>query len=290
MEDDILSLTPADAEGDETVGTQVEISLRGPHAGMDANDSLNALSQLLKILSELERDEASSGQSRSQMTRWTFKTLELGSVRTTLEPLEIARLSNFGIIERITEQLVKGFAVAEQTPEIPPNWTPKVASLAAAAVRKLGASPDVGMRLALPGTNMHVDVTQRAHRNLRDAMKAKCSSYGSRRGRLRGLYDSSGSVIRAILQSDIGNERIPLECPEEMQEDLRDAWRNDRVEVTGQITENSRGQVMKIRVEEIEVLPTEPALSEEDLSAGFWQDMTGGLTALEHLAVIRGEA
>lgn len=268
--------------------TRVGVSLRGPHAGMDADDSLRTISQLLKLLNELERTETRQKNIRARMSRWTFSELRLGSVTATLEPLRIAESSNHPTIECILEHMVRGFEVAEAAEELPPNWTPRAAQLAAEATRKLGASADVGMELTLPGET-RVEVTQRAHQNLRAAVKARYTSHGSRRGYLNGLFDHDSGRIRAVLRSEIGQERIPLECPESLRETLRNAWGHDRVEVTGRIRENTRGQVIRIYVEEIDVLPTEPSLSLEDLHGGFWPDMTGGLSARDYLAVIRGE-
>ncbi|MEU6339900.1 hypothetical protein ABZ883_02980 [Streptomyces sp. NPDC046977] len=272
------------------MNTHVDISLRGPHAGMDADDSLGAISALLRVVAELERMEVQKG-ARARMTRWTFKSLSLGSLTTTLEPLKVAKDSSFTIVDRVLAQMVNGFAVAEATEELPPSWTPRVAYFAADAARRLGASPDVGMRLALGGAEpVEVEVTQRAHQNLTRAMKARYTSFGSRRGHLGGLFDSTHGHIRAVLRSEVGNERIPLECPEALREDLRHAWGGDRVEVSGRISENARGQVVRIDVQEVEVLSTQCALSARDLTAGFWPDMTDGLSARDHLAVIRGEA
>jgi len=229
--------------------------------------------------------------THARMTRWTFKSLHLGSLNTTLEPLQVAKDSSFSIVDRVLEQMVNGFAVAETTAEIPPNWTPRVASFAADAARKLGASADVGMRLALDGAQpIAVEVTQRAHKNLSAAVKARYTSFGSRRGHLGGLFDTARGSIRAVLRSEVGNERIPLECPESLREELRKAWGGDRIEVTGRISENARGQVVRINVQEVQILSTEQTLSSEDLASGFWPDMTAGLDAREHLAVIRGEA
>ncbi|MFF2522456.1 hypothetical protein [Streptomyces liangshanensis] len=272
------------------MATKVGISLRGPQAGMDADASLETLSKLLKVIAELERTEGQKN-SKSKVSRWTFQELRLGSVNATLEPLELAPESSYTTLERVLEQMVGGFQAAEKTAELPPRWTPRAARLGADAVRRLGASPDVGMELLLYGdTVLRVDVTQRAHQNLRAAVVERYTSFGSRRGHLNSLFDTDKGTIKGVLKSEVGNERIPLVCPESLREDLRGAWGEDRVEVTGNIIENARGQVMRIMVDELEILPTEPSLTAEELKGGFWPDMTGGLSAREHLAVIRGEA
>ncbi|MEU9245894.1 OB-fold nucleic acid binding domain-containing protein [Streptomyces sp. NPDC048385] len=283
------------------MGSELDITLRGPHAGMDAADTLKAMDALLQLLKELERTELERSPvphqphgkwQRAGHTRWTFTQLTLGSTRASLAPLLVPEESSYEQVDRVLHQTVSGFAAAETSPEIPPDWTANAAKLGMAVAGTLGASRDVGMRLVLraDGANLlEAEVTERARRNLKDAVKARYTSLGSRRGHLGGLSDAKGK-LRAVLWSEIGHERIPLICDGEQRELLRQAWGHDRVEVTGRITENAQGQVVSIRVDEIELLPTEPSLSPEDLRGGFWPDMTGGIGALEHLAVIRGEA
>ncbi|MFJ8347615.1 OB-fold nucleic acid binding domain-containing protein [Streptomyces sp. NPDC094153] len=268
---------------------------------MDAADTLKAMETLLLLLKELESTEIGHSPSRGRppatrkrpkYTRWTFTQLGLGSTRAALAPLYVPDDSSYDRVDRVLHQTVTGFAAAEASPEIPQDWTASAAQLGVAVARTLGASRDVGMRLVLRTdgeTVLEAEVTERARRHLRDAIKARYTSIGSRRGHLGGLSDTRGK-LRAVLWSEVGHERIPLVCEGEQREQLRQAWGRDRVEVTGRITENAQGQVVSIKVDEIELLSTEPSLSAEDLRGGFWPDMTGGLGALEHLAVIRGEA
>lgn len=283
------------------MGSELDITLRGPHAGMDAGDTLKAMEALLLLLKELESTEIGRSPAgrhphatrrRTGHTRWTFTQLGLGSTRASLAPLRVPEDSSYEQVDRVLHQAVTGFAAAETSPEIPPDWTANAARLGTAVARTLGASRDVGMYMVLRTNGeavLEAEVTERARRNLRDAVKARYTSIGSRRGHLGGLSDAKGK-IRAVLWSEVGHERIPLVCETEQREQLRQAWGRDRVEVMGRITENAQGQVVSIGVDEIELLPTEPSLSAGDLRGGFWPDMTGGRGALEHLAVIRGEA
>lgn len=284
------------------MGSELDITLRGPHAGMDAGATLKAMEALLLLLKELEITETgrstpqdappSGGRRNPAHTRWTFTQLGLGSTRAALAPLKVPDASSYEQVDRVLHQTVEGFAAAEDRPELPTDWTMHAAQFGMQVARTLGASRDVGMHLALRINNIVVaeaEVTERARRHLQDAVKARYTTRGSRRGHLGGLSDTGGN-LKAVLWSEVGHERIPLICGKEHREQLRQAWGHDRVEVTGQITENARGQVVKIKVDDIELLPTEPSLSEQDLQGGFWPDMTGGLGALQHLAVIRGEA
>lgn len=272
------------------MGTELGMTLRGPHAGMDAADTIRAVEALLRLLTELEHSETKR-KNRTRATRWTFTQLTLGSTRAALAPLRIPEDSSYEHVDRIMMQTVAGFSTAEAAPQIPPDWTPAAARLGRDVTRKLGASPEVGMHLALRtggDTVREAVVTERAYRHLGQAVQTQHTSLGTRRGHLGGLSDARGK-IRAVLWTEVGHERIPLYCLDAQREHLRRAWGRDRVEVTGWITENAHGQVVKLDVREIEVLNDTPTLSEDDLRGGFWPDMTGGLGALEYLAVIRGE-
>jgi hypothetical protein len=270
------------------MGTELDVTLRGPHAGMDAQHSLSALNNLLGLLTELESTE--TRQASRSGTRWTFSGLELGSVHAVLEPLTIPEHSGFDVVDRITSRAVVGLAEAEKAPRIPTGWTPKAAQMARDLARSLGASPDVGMlvRLRRGGEILQtVEVTQRTQRNLREAVMARFTSFGSRRGHLGGLNDSKG--LRAVLRTEVDAESIPLRCCEELREKLRRAWGEDRVEVTGRITENAEGQVVRMDVQEIELLPNTPALTVEELRGGFWPEMTGCRDSVRYLEGLRGE-
>ncbi|MFB8072785.1 hypothetical protein [Streptomyces californicus] len=270
------------------MGTELDVTLRGPHAGMDAQHSLSVLNHLLTLLAELESMETQ--RTRRSATRWTFSGLELGSVRAVLEPLTIAEHSGYDVVDRISLRAVAGLAEAEEEPRIPSGWTPRAAQTARDLARSLGASPDVGMVVCLRvggETRKSVEVTQRVQQNMREAMRARFTSYGSRRGHVRGLNDSRG--IKAVLRTSVGSEIIPLRCPESLRESLRQAWGRDQVEVAGRITENAAGQSVSMDVQEIELLPLESQLTSEDLEGGFWPDMTGGLDSLAYLEALRGE-
>lgn len=283
------------------MGSELDITLRGPHAGMDAGATLKAMEAMLLLLKELEITEthrsplpqaSPAPRKRPAHTRWTFTQLALGSTRAALAPLIVPDASSYEQVDRVLHQTVEGFAAAEDRPEIPADWTMHAARFGKAVAGTLGASRSAGMHLALRVNGdvvAEAEVTERARRHLQDAVKARYTTLGSRRGHLGGLSDVKGK-LRAVLWSEVGHERIPLLCDEAQREELRQAWGHDRVEVTGRITENAQGQVVSIRVDGIEVLPVEPSLSEENLRGGFWPDMTGGLGALEHLGVIRGEA
>lgn len=281
------------------MGSELDVELRGPHAGMDAGSTLKAMESLLLLLKELETTELQrsphpghASRRRPAHTRWTFTHLGLGSTVAALAPLRVPEESSYEQVDRVLYQTVEGFAAAEDRPEIPSDWTMHAANFGKAVARTLGASRDVGMRLALRINGdvvAEAEVTERTRRHLQEAVRARYASVGSRRGHLGGLSDAK-EKLRAVLWSEVGHERIPLICEKEQREQLRQAWGHDRVEVTGRITENAQGQVVSIRVEEIELLPTEPSLSDQDLRGGFWPDMTGGLGALDYLAVIRGEA
>jgi hypothetical protein len=81
---------------------------------------------------------------------------------------------------------------------------------------------------------------------------------------------------------------IPVYFDDDLDTELRRAWRRDRVEVTGEITENAQGQGVQMRATEIELLPTEAQLSDDELRSGFWPDMTGGQDAVDYVEALRG--
>ncbi|MET8765485.1 hypothetical protein [Streptomyces sp. NPDC004658] len=268
---------------------ELHLKLRGPHAGMDARDSLRTLQNMLSLLNELENTE--TARSSRDGTRWAFSELGLGSVACTLEPLRIAEYSDYTVVERVLRTAVTGLSEAESAPRIPTGWSSRAANLGRRVARSLGASPDVGMSIMVRSDGevlRQTEVTQRAALNLDAATNARFRTFGSRRGRLSGLTESRQQSPRALLRTEVGGEVIPVFFAEELDSELRAAWRRNRVEVTGEITENALGQAVMMQARAIELLPTEPTLSDDDLRAGFWPDMTGGRDAVEHVEALRG--
>jgi hypothetical protein len=268
---------------------ELHLKLRGPHAGMDARDSLRTLQNMLSLLQELENTE--TARPSREGTRWAFSELGLGSVACTLEPLRIAEHSDFTIVERVLQTAVSGLGEAEASPRIPTGWSSRAARFGRRVARSLGASPDVGMSIMVRTDGAilrEAEVTQRAALHLDAATNARFHSFGSRRGRLSGLTESRQESPRALLRTEVGGEVIPVYFPEELDAELRNAWRRNRVEVTGEVTENAQGQAVRMHARSIELLPTEPTLSDDDLRAGFWPDMTGGQDAVEYVEALRG--
>lgn len=268
---------------------ELHLKLRGPHAGMDARDSLRTLQNMLSLLQELENTE--TARPSRDGTRWAFSELGLGSVACTLEPLRIAGHSNYAVVERVLRTAVVGLGEAEASPRIPTGWSSRAANFGRRVARSLGASADVGMTIMVRAHGevlRTTEVTQRAALHLDAATNARFTSFGSRRGRLSGLTESKQESPRAILRTEVGTEVIPVLFTEELDAELRAAWRRNRVEVTGEITENAQGQAVKMVARAIDLLPTEPKLSDSDLRAGFWPDMIEGRDAVEYLEVVRG--
>ncbi|MGA5019778.1 hypothetical protein [Streptomyces sp. BJ20] len=270
------------------MSVELEVSLRGPHVGMDAQESLRTIQSVLSLLRELENTETE--RSSRHHTRWAFSELRLGSVTCVLEPLRIGEHSDYRVVERVLRTAVSGLAEAETVERIPAGWTTRAASLGQQIARSLGASPDIGMFIAVRADGAALrtaEVTQRTALHLRAATRARLRTFGSRRGRLSGLVEERHRRPRAVLRTEVGNEVVPVYFDDDLDTELRRAWRRDRVEITGEITENAHGQVVRMRAREIELLPTEPRLSDDELRAGFWPDMTDGRDSVDYVEALR---
>lgn len=270
---------------------ELALTLRGPRAGMDAQESLRTMQTMLSLLRELEVTE--TARPSGEGTRWMFNELRLGSVACVLEPLRVAEHSTYDVVERVVRTAVTGLGEAESSARIPTGWTFRAANLGRLVARSLGASPDVGMSIEVRGDGVvlrSAEVTQRAALHLDAAVQARFRTLGSRRGRLSGLEEGrQRHRPRALLRTEVSGEVIPVYFSDELDPALRRAWRRDRVEVTGEITENAQGQSVQMWATEIELLPTEPQLSDDELQAGFWPDMTNGQDSVDYVEALRGD-
>lgn len=274
------------------MNTELVVHLRGPQASADARHALYTVEHLVKILSQVERLGRVGGPRRgSKTSSWTFTELALGSLTATLAPLEVRGGSTRADLHSAMDLVVEGFRTAETEGVLPDAWTFEVANTAADAVKYLGADADHGMCLAVRVAGVAaepVEVTSQSKEHLRKALRTHHTSVGSLRGHLGSVSDHPKRC--AVLWDEVDQSKVTVAFRPDQMEGIRSAWGRDRVEVHGLIEENARGRILRVVMDDLEILPDGSSLRRADLRGGFYRGMTGGLDAVEHLAELRVEA
>lgn len=264
------------------MSSELRVMLREPTGAMSAERVLTGLSQMLRLIGELEdavRHQDSRPQDRSV---WALAHLAVGSVEAGYAPLELRRGATWEDLDRVAQRAVQGFAEAEAQESVPAGWTPEAAIPAAGLAKGLGATVDAGMRLTLISGGkavQEVDVTRRAARNLHAALKVRRESIGSVTGTVGSITVHGRN--RAGLWADRDDARVLVTFTDEQTPMIREAL-GDRVLVRGRLRRNSNGQLIGVTMRDLEPLSSAEAAPLGSLT-GLAPDLTGGQTTREYL-------
>lgn len=256
---------------------RLQMSLNTPADELDAVTALNDVTSLLRLLRSLQ----TGGRPNVEATPWRLRTMRVGSLLATVEPD-----TDDDHAPAAALRLVEGFGAAEQASVLPDFWTPADATRAANLATRFGEATDHGLTLRLVDDTeavlAHAEVTHAVVDHLREAIKPTGQTIGSMIGTLGSV--SVRSRRRAGLWPARGGARVEVRFREDQQRLVADALGN-RAQISGRLHRNSRGQLLRIDMRRLEVLP-DPNLLLSDLQ-GRARGMTEGRGALEHLRRLR---
>jgi len=233
---------------------------------------------LLDIIGDLEQFRG----DKPRKVDWRLVTASGGTatLRSHSEP---------DVASRAALSLVHGFGDVERAEQLPPAWSLSAGRRAERVANRLGDTANTGLYLAVDGAEAaEAQVTRQASRHLKSATDLRLTSYGSVVGVLGRVTAHKGRRT-AALWSDLDARRIEVRFGEPHVEDMRDAWAQSHVEVTGVLHENVGGQILRVDMDSLEVLRGTKASLVEDIPRGFYEELTDGLSTIDYLKAIRGE-
>lgn len=150
--------------------------------------------------------------------------------------------------------LVEGAHQLQQQPTVPPLFSPMTVT----RLSKLAAPRDGVQSVALATYNGSVEtpvvLDDQVRMNADTAVRPYEVSWGTISGTLSGVQDRSKPGLLKVTLRVTGGQAVDGYVPEPMEDHVRDAWRH-RVMMGGKVRRNSRGQAIRIDVEQIERLP-----------------------------------
>lgn len=185
------------------------------------------------------------------------------------------------------DALVRGAATLAEQPVVPDMFAPKtVTRLGDLAVPK-GGIQSVTLATYNGSVNSESLLSDPVRENAAAAVRPFEVSYGSVSGTLSGVREARGRSVHVTVRDALGRRAIDGLVPESMTEELRYAWRH-RVSLAGKVRRNARGQVIRIDVDRLELLPDGNAgrPSTDDL-LGIGSDWLDGLTVDDFLREAR---
>lgn len=235
------------------VATELEVQLRGAPAELEARNVLAQMSELIRLLGQIEDVAIKADRRDGDRSSWGFTRLAVGSVDAALAPIEPRGGADWGVLDRAPLTLVDGFAHASQAEDIPAGWTEESSRTGAKIAKPLGLNADRAMvlRVLVDGNEVRkVEVTRRHHTNLVAAAKARRASVGSALGTL-----ASVNTRRKLagLWTDLDDRLVRVRLNPDLVANIGEHI-GQRVQVAGELTRNSAGQLLSVKADRIEAL------------------------------------
>ena len=173
--------------------------------------------------------------------------------------------------------------------ELPPYFSPDVAE-GLARIGKQARLPGVsGVSLQIPGTPESGPRTEQISEAV--VANAQASVEGSERllGSVTGVLDVVNLRRGAHVSLYDEETRRAALCrfPDALFDTMKEAL-GHRVRALGEITRNRRGQVLRVDIDRVELLPDEPGSPSVDDLAGIAPWYTGEQSTEEYLRSVRG--
>jgi hypothetical protein len=256
--------------------TRVRLDLDG--ADMDFDGVLRAMRGAYDVLLEVQGQVL--GPSAVPRVHWILIGLRSGSAVAELEARPEDTVTA-DLVDRVADAYVQGIRQWVHDPSVPPPY------FNYDAVTRLR---DVAIGLGRYGTGaltaVHVDAPAQPRgvlppmepdESLPDVVSIRLAQPEKARGSVIGRIEAINLHERreATLYDEVDHARVVLTFSEDMFEQVRRALRR-RVEASGEIVEDDAGRPLRIRLEELDVLPADEELRPLADLVGLFPDLTDG--------------
>ena len=253
--------------------TRVRLDLGG--AELEFDGVLRAMRGAYGVLLEVQGQVL--GPSDAPKVHWILVGLQTGSAVAELEarPEDGAPAA---LVDTVVEAYVQGIDRWADDPSVPP---PFFNYDAVAQLR--GLAIDLGRYGISTLTAVYVDGAEQPQGVLRpmepepDPLSPRLARTQKARGSVIGRIEAINLHDRqeATLWDEIGQNRVVVAFPEESFEQVRGALRR-RVEASGELTEDDDGRPMRMRLEQLDVLPGDEELRPLADLVGLLPNLTNG--------------
>jgi len=245
----------------------------------------STLEQVALSLREIDRALLVRGTRPVWVIQDLGRVGDVLSVRLTARAVSSLRRERRSLLEPI-EALVDGARQLEQTPELPQYYSDQTVS----RLIKIGDPAQGGLReVSLATVNGEVGVpvhlSGQMMEHAREAVRAAEVSHGTVTGTLDILNSRarSGGKVRVSIFDTFSRRGVTGWAETELGDVMRSDW-GHRVEATGRLTRNERGQVVKMEIHRIERLPEDNSgRPSTDELLGISPDWTGDKSTAEFL-------
>lgn len=259
---------------------RLDVRVEGEPGSIPAHAFLEVLRVTLGLLDQLERAERLPSRLPGG---WLIAGLRNSSAVATLRRPDAPDLQSH-------LRLLEGVGRLRDSQELPPYFSPDIAE-GLVKIGKQARQPGVsGVSFQLLSSGEVAERTE--HVSEAVVENAKASVEGSERtlGSVAGILDVINLRRGAHVVSLYDEEtRRAVRCsfPDGLFEVVKEAL-GHRVRAMGEVTRNRRGQVLRVDIDRIESLPTQPGAPSVDELAGIAPWYTGDQSTDDYLRSVRG--
>lgn len=260
--------------------SRLEVRVEGQPGAIPARAFLDVLRTSLDLLDQLERADQAPHQ---QPGRWLIAELRNESATAALRRPDAPELQT-------PLRLIDGIGQLRQSEGLPPYFSPAIAEglvRIGKQVRQEGVS-GVSFRTVEPdGETGHAEqVTEAVMLHAQASVEGADRAVGSVSGILDVINLRRGAH-QVSLYDDATRRAVRCRFPDEMFVAMRDAL-GHRVRALGEVTRNRRGQILRVDIDRLELLPDVPAVPSVDDLVGIADWYTGEQSTEEYLRSVRG--
>jgi hypothetical protein len=258
----------------------LDVRVEGEPGSIPAHAFLEVLRISLDLLDQLERAERLPTKLPGS---WLIADLRTSSAVATLRRPDAPELHSH-------LRLLEGVGRLRESQELPPYFSPDIAD-GLVKIGKQTRQPGVsGVSFELPKTSDFDARTE--HVSEAVVSNAKASVEGSERtlGSVAGVLDvinlRRGAHVVSLYDEET-RRAVRCKFPDDLFDTMKDAL-GHRVRALGEVTRNRRGQVLRVDISRVELLPDEPGAPSVDDLAGIAPWYTGDQSTDEYLRSVRG--
>ena len=259
---------------------RLEVRVEGQPGAVPARAFLEVLRISLDLLDQLERAEQLPAR---QPGRWLIAELRNESATAALRRPGAPDL-------QAPSRLVDGIGQLRQSEGLPPYFSPAIAEGLAKIGKHARQEGVSGVSFQLPpangGQGRVEGVTEAVVANALASVEGADRAIGSVSGVL-DIINLRRGAHQVSLYDDATRRAVRCRFPDELFPMVRDAL-GRRIRALGEMTRNRRGQVLRVDIDQIELLPDVPAYPSVDELAGIAQWYTGDQSTEEYLRSVRG--
>jgi hypothetical protein len=259
---------------------ELTLTIQGTPGTVSLRAFLRAFESELQILSDL--DSAISGKVQGSV-EWVVTDLRLGSLAATVKP--ISRDDTLNVGPRVVQVFADGMRVIERDGYTPAYFSEESMRSARTLLKLIGRNGVSGYEIRT--ATARVTLTAQATVNVERLVPILARSVGSVEGRLEMV--SLHSKPRFVVYHGFNRKAVTCKFnPEKWLEPVKAAL-GRRVNVSGLIGFNAKGEPQKIEIDDLRVLRQNSELPRAGDLHGLVRDLTGDLSTKEYLDEVRGD-